>query len=123
MRILLADHHQQVRSALGWLLEHEPDMRVVGEASAAEELLSRLSVTQPEVILLETELPGSSTTKILAGLRAFNTQIKVIALNVRFEAQQAALTAGADAFISKSDPAEHLLPLLRSILQKAKLPL
>ncbi len=123
MRILLADHHQQVRSALGWLIEHEPGMRVVGEASAAEELLSHLALTQPEVILLETELPGSSTAKILATLRAFNTQIKVIALSVRFEARQAALSAGVDAFVSKSDPPEQLLLVLRSILKKVSLPL
>ena len=58
MRVLLADDQPQVRSALRLLLEEEPGLSVVDEVVSAGELLSRVEVTCPDLILLDWELPG-----------------------------------------------------------------
>jgi DNA-binding NarL/FixJ family response regulator len=123
MRIFLADDQARVRSALRLLLEHEPGLRVVGETDKVEGLLAQLKAVKPDLILLDWELPDPSVTyaspdpgsNILSVLRSHCPHLQVIALSGRPEARQAALAAGADAFVSKGDPPERLLSTLRTI--------
>ena len=112
MRVLLADDQTKVRSALRLLLEQEPGLSVVGEAAEAEDLLVQVEVTQPDLVLLDWELPGLRTDDRLSVLRALCPQLKVIALSGQPEARRAALSAGADAFVSKGEPPERLLAAL-----------
>ena len=115
MRVLLADDQKKVCSALRLLLEQEPGLSVVGEAVEAEELLAQVEVTQPDLVLLDWELPGLRTHDGLVTLRTLCPHLKVIALSGQPEARQAALTAGADAFVSKGDPPEQLLATLHTV--------
>lgn len=128
MRILLVDDQSKVRSALRLLLEQEVGMTVVGEVTKAEDLLAQVKATQPDVALLDWELPvqqaadssKSSMPHLLSELRARCPQLCVIALSGRPEARQAALAGGVDAFVSKGDPAEGLLQTLRTITEGTK---
>lgn len=122
MRVFLADDQARVRSALRLLLEQERGLCVVGEAAEAEELLAQLKATRPDLMLLDWELPGLSLTNsvgpgnhLLSVLHVFYPNLRVIALSGRPEARQAALAAGADAFVSKGDPPERLLTTLRTM--------
>jgi len=112
MHVLLADDHAEVRSALRFLLEQEPGMRVVGEVAEAGALLAQDAAIQPDLVLLDWELPGSQATDLLLALRSHCRRIIVIALSGRPEARQEALDAGVDAFVSKGEPPEHLLAIL-----------
>ena len=58
MRVLVADDDVHVRSALRLLLEQESDVQVVGESTAAEELVDEIERSHPGVVLLDWELPG-----------------------------------------------------------------
>ena len=117
MRVLIADDQPQVRSALRLLLMHEQGVRVVGEAGDAEQALELAAAQRPDLVLLDWELPAQgtpdpatdSTERLLLVLRARCPRTKVVALSGRPEARQAALAAGADAFVSKGDPPERLL--------------
>lgn len=125
MNVLLADDETKVRSALRLLLEQQPDCYIVGEAEEAQSLLEQVEVTQPDVVLLDWELPGlqdlvpavqsgslgtrSAHERLLLTLRKVCSRVKVIALSGRPEARAAALGAGADAFVSKGDPPEQLM--------------
>jgi DNA-binding NarL/FixJ family response regulator len=109
MRVLIADDQPRVRSALRLLLRQDPAMVVVGEAGDAEEALKLVATRAPDLVLLDWELPGRRNGTTLAGLRMAQPALKVIALSGRPEARQAALAAGADVFVSKGDPPEHLL--------------
>ncbi|MCB0154048.1 MAG: CBS domain-containing protein [Anaerolineae bacterium] len=115
MRVLLADDQPQVRSALRLLLEHELKLEVVGEVVYAEDLIGYVKVTQPDLLLLDWELPGLSPKEILPILHEKYPDLLIIALSGWPEAGPAALAAGVDAFISKGHPAEHLLKKLREI--------
>ena len=84
-------------------------MNVVGEAIEADELLAQVETARPDIVLLDWELPGLPRHDVLPALRARCPRLKVIALSGRPEARQAALAAGADAFVSKGDPPEQLL--------------
>ena len=109
MRVLLADDQSKVRSALRLILEHQPDLNVLGEAVDAQGLLDWVRLVCPDVVLLDWELPGLPRHDLLSALRGLCPHLKVIALSGRPEARQAALAAGADAFVSKGDPPEQLL--------------
>ena len=112
MRILLADDNPEVRSALRLLLEQEPIPAMVMEVSDGQGLIAHLGENCPTVVLLDWELPGITGSDILTMLRSHCPKMKVIALSSKFEARRESLAAGADAFISKSEPSE----LIRSAL-------
>jgi DNA-binding NarL/FixJ family response regulator len=114
MRVLLADNQVEVRSALRFLLEQEPEIDIVGETAEAQDLLSQAEIAQPDLVLLDWELPGSLVAELLFALRARCAQMKVVALSGRPEARQEALAAGIDAFVSKGDPPEYLLTVLHA---------
>ena len=112
-RILLADDDPHSRSALRLLLEQEPDVRVVGEAGGAADLLSRLRLTRPRLVLLDWDLPGLDPAAFVAELRACCPGVTVIALSSRPEAGRAALGLGIDEFVCKGDAPDRLLSLVR----------
>jgi DNA-binding NarL/FixJ family response regulator len=109
MRILLADDQAKVRSALRLLLEHEPELEILGEAVDATGLLDWLKVADPDVLLLDWELPGLSAAKLVQQMRSHRPGLQVIALSGLPEARQPALAAGMHAFVSKGDPPEVLI--------------
>ncbi len=106
-------------------------MNVVGEVVRAEKLLVQAEGAQPDLVLLDWELPGllavnlpNSTSirtveqarcHLLDALHALHPRPKVIALSGRPEVRQTAMDAGADAFVSKGDPPERLLAVLHAI--------
>ena len=109
MRILLADGQEKVRFALRVLLERQPGYEVVAEAVSAEDLLIKVAVTCPDLVLLGWELSTGTKIDLLSALRRVCPALPVIALSGRHEARRAALAAGANAFVSKTDPPETLL--------------
>jgi DNA-binding NarL/FixJ family response regulator len=121
LRVLIADDQTTLRSAVRFLLEHEPDTVVVGEAPEAISLLAKARVARPNLVLLDWELSGLSSTEArrqtLAGLHACSPELRIIVLSGRPEAAHLALAAGADYFVSKADPPEALLSALQRVKQ------
>ncbi len=120
MRVLLADHHSQVRWALRTAIKEEPGLVVVGEALGSQSLLSQARALRPDLILLEWELPGRPMEELLSTLHALNDGCQVIILSRQPECETAALEAGADAFISKAAAPEELLIALRALASDEK---
>jgi DNA-binding NarL/FixJ family response regulator len=114
MRILLADDQLKVRLGLRLLLEQEQDMMVVGEAADSGSLLTQVEESQPNLVLLDWSLPDSTAAEQVTALRQAWPQVAVIVLSAQPGAEEAALAAGADAFVSKADPPEQLLAAIRS---------
>ncbi|HHX64745.1 MAG TPA: response regulator transcription factor [Chloroflexi bacterium] len=113
IRILLADDQSSVRSALRLLLEQEPDCEIVAEADDIDQLLPHVHATRPDLVLLDWELPGSPSSDLLTHLRKIVPDVCILALSGHPEAEQAALSAGADGFVSKGEPPEALLEGIR----------
>ena len=121
MRVLLADDQVAVRSALRLLLEEEPGITVVGETDRVGSLPPILDEICPDVLLLDWELPGMAAKATVAALRRRRPGLLVVALSGRFEARAASLSAGVDAFVSKTEPADILLATLRRLRTLAAL--
>jgi DNA-binding NarL/FixJ family response regulator len=118
MRVLIADEQARVRSALQILLQQQPGVDIVGEASEATELLAQLRATQPDLVLLDWGLPDLVAIGSLTALRAVCPNVALIVLSGRPEARLAALAAGADDFVSKVDPPGQLLLAMHIVKTK-----
>jgi two-component system response regulator DesR len=114
IHILLADNRSKVRFALRALLRQHPDLSIAGEASDAQALVAGVEANSPDLVLLDWELQGMATAVLIAALRTACPGLRVIVLSGRPEARQAALAAGADAFVSKIDPPDKLLAAISS---------
>jgi DNA-binding NarL/FixJ family response regulator len=115
MYVLLADDQTKERTSLRRLMAQEPELRVVGEVTEAQDLLAQAQVIHPDIVLLDWELPGLEGTDMLPSLHCLGWPMKVVAYSERAEARQEALAAGADAFVSRDEPLEWLLITLHSV--------
>jgi two-component system nitrate/nitrite response regulator NarL len=117
MRILVADSQSKVRHALCVLLRQQPGLEIVGEAASALELLTQTEECCPNLILLHWRLRDLTASDLLPALRKKCPGFRLIVLSARREACQAALDAGADAFVCKMDPPDRLLAAVQAIQQ------
>jgi DNA-binding NarL/FixJ family response regulator len=122
MRVFIADDQRELRSALRLLIEQEREIEVVGEATEAVSMVAEVRETQPDLILLDWELPGiepiispADERRLLSILRSHCPHVEIIALSGRPEAEKEALISGARAFISKGEAPHYLVSALRDI--------
>ena len=110
-RILLADDNQNLRSALALLLETRLSATIVGEACTMESLLSQAAITQPDVVLLDWELPGKPETDRIVVIRGVAPKARLIVVSARPESARQAV--GADAFVNKMEPPERIVDIFK----------
>jgi DNA-binding NarL/FixJ family response regulator len=115
LRVILADTEEKVRSALRLLIEQERSLEIVGEAAEATALLAGVEARQPDVVLVDWALLGTEAREMVRSLHLLHSDLTIIVLSGRPEVVQAALDSGADTFVSKGDPPDHLLTVLRAM--------
>jgi DNA-binding NarL/FixJ family response regulator len=115
MNVLLADDHAQVRWALRTFLQEQLGFTVVGEVADSETLLVEVPMLRPDLILLDWELPGRPAEEILDALHRQGGSCKIVVVSQRQECQEAALQAGADAFLCKTAQPGQVLRVLREL--------
>ncbi|MBV2353602.1 response regulator transcription factor [Streptomyces sp. J2-1] len=117
IRVLLADDQALLRSAFRVLVDSEPDMEVVGEASDGAEAVRLAKEKAPDVVLMDIRMPG---TDGLAATRQIGTDPALAAVRVviltTFEVDDyviSSLRAGASGFLGKGSEPEELLNAIR----------
>jgi two-component system response regulator DesR len=120
MRVLLADDQDSVRSALKLLLEQESGIEIVGESADATAVLQAIERAQPDLILLDWELPGLPPVQLLRLLRFERPSLTIIAMSSRPEAKKQANALHVDAFFSKSAPPEELLTIIKEQIRSRR---
>lgn len=114
--VFLADRRPEVRSALRLLLQ-DLDMQVVGDAACWATALTQASEARPDMVVLDWNLIPKDGT--LSELRAICPAAVVIVLISHLDARrQAALSAGADSFISKSETPDRMAQQLQAAAAK-----
>ncbi|MYT70632.1 MULTISPECIES: response regulator transcription factor [unclassified Streptomyces] len=117
IRVLLADDQALLRSAFRVLVDSEPDMQVVGEASDGAEAVRLARSERPDVVLMDIRMPG---TDGLAATREISADPELAAVRVvmltTFEVDEyvvQSLRAGASGFLGKGAEPEELLGAVR----------
>jgi len=114
-RVYLADARPEERSALRLVLL-DLKMEVIGEAADWATTLAEAPTRRTDILLVDWELLPDSSGGALADLRKACPAALVVVLISHLDARaQAALSAGADAFISKSETPERLADHLRTV--------
>ena len=116
IRVALADDEAMIRAGLRLLLEHQPDLTVVGEAADGVDAVAMVRRTRPDVVLLDIRMPRQDGLAAAREIIAEATA-KVIMLTT-FDDDRSlaeALRAGVSGFLLKVAPPEQLLAAVRSV--------
>ena len=103
IRVLIVDDFDRVRSELRSLLELTGSVMVVGEAADGQEAVRLAAELNPDVILMDLEMPGVNGFEATRQIKSQFPALRVVILSVhaRLKEQEAARIAGADEFIVK----------------------
>jgi len=117
IRLLLADDQALVRGALAALLALEPDLEVVAEVGAGDEVVPAVTKHEPDVALLDVEMPGMDGIEATQALKAARPQTRVLIVTTfgRPGYLRRAMQAGADGFLVKDTPARQLADAVRRV--------
>ena len=117
VRVLVVDSQSVTRAGLRRLIESYPDLRVVGEAADGVQAVSETLELGPQVVLMDTQLPGNQTLEALRQIKQLNleTRVLLISSHEREDYLYEALRAGADGFVLKDIAPDELAESLRLV--------
>jgi len=117
IRILVADDHALFRGGLGALFLSIPDTEVVGEASTGEEAVALAADLQPNVVLMDVQMPGTNGIEATRAIVRENPHVGVIVVTM-FEDDDsvfAAMRAGAKGYVLKGADQDEILKVIRAV--------
>jgi DNA-binding NarL/FixJ family response regulator len=117
LRILLADDHNVVRAGLKALIDAQPDMAVVGEASDGAEVLALAHSYRPDVVVMDLSMPKLNGVEATQQLRELRPEVAVLVLSVHEDATylRRVLAVGATGYVLKQSAAESLITAIRQV--------
>jgi DNA-binding NarL/FixJ family response regulator len=115
VRVLVVDDHEMFSEALAMLLRKQPDLELAGCALTAEEAFGMCRSEPPDVVLMDLELPGVDGIEATRRIREMCPRTKVVVLSglSGTDLIASSLSAGACGYVSKSEPIDELLAVVR----------
>ncbi|HZD56776.1 MAG TPA: response regulator transcription factor [Anaerolineales bacterium] len=123
IRILVADDHPVVRDGLIAMLGTQPDFQIAGSASTGSEVVRRTVELQPDILLLDLEMPEIDGVEALRQLRLIQPEIRVLVFTA-FDTDErilGAVRAGARGYLLKGAPREEIFNAIRIVSQGGSL--
>jgi DNA-binding NarL/FixJ family response regulator len=117
IRILIADDHPVVRDGLSVMLETQADFMVVAGAADGTATLEKTASYQPDVVLLDLEMPGMDGVAVLQALGKDHPEVAVIVFTAYDTDERIiqAVRAGARGYLLKGAPREQLFEAIRTV--------
>ncbi len=116
IRVLIADDHPVFRFGMRALLAAEPDTVVVAEAATGEEALDLVASTQPDVALMDINMPGINGIEATRRIVQDHPQVRVLMVTmIEDETVFAAVRAGASGYLVKGAEGEETLRAIRAV--------
>ncbi|TSE18586.1 Response regulator UvrY [Tepidimonas alkaliphilus] len=122
IRVVLCDDHAVVRRGIRDTLQEATDIRVVAEAGSYPELREALRREQPDVLVLDVDLPGRSGLEVLSVLQSEGSPVRTLMVSMYPEDQYAirCLRAGAMGYLNKGGDPQALVAAVRTVAQGRK---
>ena len=118
LRLLIVDDHELMRYGLRWFLRHDPGVVIVGEAGDSETAWTAVGNLQPDVVLLDLDIPGEGGVALTRRIQSSFPRIKTIILTGATDPRlrREALEAGAIDFLLKANSNDELFTALTTAL-------
>jgi two-component system, NarL family, invasion response regulator UvrY len=117
IRVLVADDHPLLRSALKQVISREPDLTVAGEAEDSDQVLQKIEEKPFDFVILDLSMPGRGGLDVLREIRRLKPSLPVLVLSMYPEEQFAvrAIRAGANGYLSKDCAPAAVVEAIRKI--------
>ncbi|MGN7296706.1 response regulator [Ferdinandcohnia sp. SAFN-114] len=117
IKLMLVDDHAVLRDGLRNILELEDDIRVVGEAVSGDDALKNVPMCEPDVILMDINMPEKNGVEVTGILKKKYPSIKVLVLTMHNHDEyfMAAIREGADGYLLKDAPSEQVVEAIRTV--------
>ncbi len=117
LRILLADDHAILRAGLRLLIDSQPDLKVIGEASDGRETIAKARDLRPDMVLLDLNMPELDGLKAIPLLKQAVPDLKIMILTMHDDINylEEALRAGASGYVLKQAVDVELLMAIRAV--------
>lgn len=115
MRVVLADDNAQFRAVLRRLLERDPQIEIVAEASSGADAVEMCEHLHPDVVLMDVSMPGVDGLEATHRLKSSLPDLIVLLLSVGNKEHEVAagLAHGASDYLVKGTPAEEILTAMK----------
>ena len=122
IRVIVADDHNLMREGIKKIIDQEPGIEVIGEASDSFELFEILDRTDCGILLLDISMPGKSGIEILKYLKGMKKNFKTIVLTMHPEDRFAirSIKSGALGYLTKETAPEELVIAIRKVYNGGK---
>lgn len=119
IRVLISDDHAILRSGLKMLLNAEPDIAVIGEATTGEEAIRLAGELQPDLVLMDISMPGIGGLEATAEIKKQHPHIKVLILTMHESEAYLFRTikAGGSGYVFKKSADTELINAIRQVMQ------
>ena len=116
VRVLIVDDHDIVRAGIRMLLDAQPDMAVVGEASDGKEAIEMAGSMKPDVVLMDISMPGTTGIEATRAIKKADSRIDIVGLTMHAEDRYffQLLQAGASGYVVKGAAPRELLEAVRA---------
>ena len=115
--ILLVDDHAMFRAGIKALLEAEPGLEVIGEASTGDGAVDQVRALKPDVVAMDLSMPGSNGLEATRRIAALGLDTKVLVLTVHAEEEYLVpvVEAGASGYLTKTSADRDLVEAIRIV--------
>lgn len=120
-RIMVVDDHPIMQTAVKRVLSGQPDLKIIGTADNGDDAIRQMAQLQPDVMILDLKMPGSSPFTVIEQTNILSPHTKILIMSAFDDAEyiRRLQLLGIDGYILKDEAPELLLSALRAILQGA----
>ena len=117
IKIIIADDHPLIRQGLRVVIEAQPDMELVAEASNGEQAIQQALALKPDIVIMDLQMPVKDGLAATREIAQTNPQVQVLVLTSFPDDDNVytAIKAGAMGFLLKDSSAEYLLDAIRTV--------
>lgn len=122
IKILIADDHALIRQGLKSIISFEKDLMVVGEAENGEKVLEMIKIHQPDILLLDINMPLVDGIRVLQRIKQEGIYVKIIMLTIENQRQiiHEAINNGVDGYVLKDSAGEEIIDAIKTVYNGEK---
>ena len=122
IKVLVVDDHDLVRMGISRMLSDDPEIEVIGEADSGEAAIRMVKALNPDVVLLDVNMPNIGGVEATKRLRQFDEKVKILAVSSVSSQPYPSmlLKAGVNGYITKGTPLAEMIKAIKKVFQGSK---